>query len=103
MQRPFLLGAVLALASMLAGSGSAAAAPPSSSTPPPTPKLVAEAVGADTPFTFSWLDAADGTTGPDDVLAGQIQGLFGGSHYRFQDNMQIVIGQVQSSQFSPFF
>jgi hypothetical protein len=103
MQRFFLLGAALLFASLIVGSQSAAAAPPSSSTPPPAPKLVAEAIGEMAPFAVGWLDAADGTMGADDALAGQIQGLFGGAHYRFQDNSQIVIGQVQNSQFYPLF
>lgn len=110
MPRLFALNAALGLALLFAGSRPAAAAPPATTTTPPastatppSPQPVALATGETDPFTFSWLDAADGTTGTDSDLATQIHDVLSDTTYLILDNQQILIGQVKNNQLNPTF
>jgi hypothetical protein len=63
-----------------------------------TVNAVAQAVGEQDPFVFTWVDGADGQLRVNPEIAQQFHGLFANARYLVLDNGQLVIGQLQGQE-----
>jgi hypothetical protein len=63
-----------------------------------TINAVAQAVGEQDPFVFTWVDGTDGKLSTNNQIAAQIHDMFAGVRYIVTDKGQLILGQLQGQE-----